>query len=156
MVKGNIPIECSAVSVVLLRWRQSLAQILLLCCTRPPAGVWCQVAGGIEANLTAWQTALREVTEETGLRLAELWSGDFCEQFYEANKDRITMLPVSIGVVPPDAEVVLNAEHDGYKWLGYEEADSLLAFPGQRKVLAAVKAGFIDRQPHALLRIPIV
>ena len=112
--------------------------------------------GCIEANETAWQTALREVTEETGLRLAELWSGDFCEQFYEADKDRITMLPVFIGVVPPDAEVVLNAEHDGYKWLGYEEADRLLAFPGQRKMLAAVKAGFIDRQPHALLRIPIV
>ena len=67
MVKGNIPIVCSAVSVVLLRWRQSLAQILLLRRTRPPAGVWCQVAGGIEANETAWQTALREVTEETGL-----------------------------------------------------------------------------------------
>ena len=99
---------------------------------------------------------LREVTEETGQRLAELWSGDFCEQFYEADKDRITMLPVSIEVVPPDAEVVLNAEHDKYKWLGYEEADRLLAFPGQRKMLAAVKAGFIDRQPHALLRIPIV
>ena len=156
MVKGNIPIVCSAVSVVLLRWRQSLAQILLLRRTRPPAGVWCQVAGGIEANETAWQTALREVTEETGLRLAELWSGDFCEQFYEANKDRITMLPVSIGVVPPDAEVVLNAEHDRYKWLGYEGADSMLVFPGQRKRLAAVTAGFIDRQPHALLRIPIV
>ena len=103
----------------------------------------------------AWQAALREVTEETGVRLAELWSGDFCEQFYEANKDRIMMLPVFIGVVPPDAEVVLNAEHDGYKWLGYEESDRLLAFPGQRKMLAAVKAGFIDRQPHTLLRIPI-
>ena len=156
MVKGNIPIVCSAVSVVLLCWRQSLAQILLPRRTRPPAGVWCQVAGGIEANETAWQTALREVTEETGLRFAESWSGDFCEQFYEADKDRITMLPVCIGVLPPDAEVVLNAEHDGYKWLGYEEADRLLAFPGQRKMLAAVKAGFIDRQPHALLRIPIV
>ena len=156
MVKGNIPIVCSAVSVVLLRWRQSLAQILLLRRTRQPTGFWCQVAGGIEANETAWQTAVREVTEETGLRLAELWSGDFCEQFSEADKDRITMLPVFIGVVPSDAEVVLNAEHDGYKWLGYEEADSLLAFPGQRKMLAAVKAGFIDRQPHALLRIPIV
>ena len=156
MVKGNIPIVCSTVSVVLLRWRQSFAHILLLRRTRPPAGVWCQVAGGIEANETAWQTALREVTEETGLRLAELWSGDFCEQFYEANKDRITMLPVSIEVVPPDAKVVLNAEHDKYKWLGYEEADRLLAFPGQRKMLAAVKAGFIDRQPYALLRIPIV
>ena len=156
MVKSSIPIVCSAVSVLVLRWRQSLAQILLLRRTRPPAGVWCQVAGGIDANETAWQTALREVTEETVLRLAELWSGDFCEQFYEADKDRITMLPVFIGVVPPDAEVVLNAEHDGYKWLGYEEADHLLAFPGQRKMLAAVKAGFINRQPHALLRISIV
>ncbi len=155
MLKGNIPTVCSAVFVVLLRWRKSLAQILLLRRTQPPAGVWCQVAGGIEANETAWQTALREVTQETGLRLAELWSGDFCEQFYEADKDHIMMLPVFIGVVPPDAEVVLNAEYDGYKWLGCEEADRLLAFPGQRKMLAAVKAGFIDHQPHALLRIPI-
>ena len=156
MVKGNIPIVCSAVYVALLRWRQSLVQILLLRRTRPPAGVWCQFVGGIEANETAWQTALREVTEKRRLRLAELWSGDFCEQFYEADKDRITMLPIFIGVVPPDAEVVLNAEHYGYKWLGYEESDRLLAFPEQRKMLAAVKAGFIDRQPHALLRIPIV
>ena len=155
LAKGNVPIVCAAVSVVLLRWRQSLAQILLLRRTRPPAGVWCQVAGGIKANETAWQTALREVTEETGLRLAELLSGDFCEQFYEADKDRIMMLPVFIGVVPPDAEVVLNAEHDAHKWLGYEEADRLLAFLGQRRMLAAVKAEFIDRQPHALLRIPI-
>ena len=144
------------VSVVLLLWRKSLAQTLLLRRTRPPAGVWCQVAGGIEANETAWQTALCEVTEETGLRLAELWSSDFCEQFYEADKDCTTMLPVFIGVVPPDAKIVLNAEHDGYKWLGCEEADRLLAFPGQRKMLAAVKAGFIDRQAHALLRIPIL
>ena len=115
MAKGNVSIVCAAVSVVLLRWRQSLAQILLLRRTRPLAGIWCQAAGGIEA---AWRMALREATDATGLQLVELWSSDFCEQFYEV--------------------------------------DRLLAFPRQRTMLVAVKAGFIGRQSHPLLQIPML
>ena len=115
LAKGNVPIVCAAVSVVLLRWRQSLAQTLLLRRTRPLAGVWFQAAGGIEA---AWRAALPEATDETGLWLVELWSGDFCEQFHEA--------------------------------------DRLLAFPRQRTMLVAVTAGFIDRQSHPLLQIPML
>ena len=118
LAKGNVPIVCAVVSVVLLRWRQSLTQTLLLRRIRPLAGIWCQAAGGIEANEAAWRTALREVTDETGLRLAELQSGDFCEQFYEA--------------------------------------DRLLAFPRQRTKPAAVKVGFIDRQSHPVLQIPML
>ena len=91
LAKGNVPIVCVDLSVVLLRERQSLAQTLLLRWTRALAGIWCQAVGGIEANEAAWRTALREVTDETGLRLAELWSGDFCEQFYEA--DRLLAFP---------------------------------------------------------------
>ena len=63
MAKGNVPIVCAVVSVVSLRWRQSLAQTLLL-----------------------RRTALPEITDETGLQLAELWSSDLCEQFYEAGR----------------------------------------------------------------------
>ena len=118
LAKGNVLIVCAVVSVVLLRWRQSLAQTVLLRRTRPLAGIWCQAAGGIEANEAAWRSALPEVTDETGLRLAELWSSNFCEQFYQA--------------------------------------DRLLAFPRQRTKPAAVKVGFIDRQSHPLLQIPIL
>ena len=156
MSNGQVPIVCEAVAVVILRWRQDQAQVLLMRRVQQPHGVLCQVAGGIEAGETAWQTALREVKEETGLVLSEIWTADSCEQFYEPAKNRIAMLPVFVGVVPPEAEVVLNAEHDAYRWVSCQEADQLFDFQGQRIILAAFKAVFIVRTPSQLLKIDII
>lgn len=50
-------------------------------------GAWCQVTGGIETGEKAWQAALRDVREETGIILGSLWSGDIVEQFYEPHRD---------------------------------------------------------------------
>jgi dATP pyrophosphohydrolase len=61
-----------------------------------------------------------------------------------------------VGVVPPEAEVVLNAEHDAYRCVSCQEADQLFDFQGQRIMLAAVKAAFIDRTPSPLLKIDII
>ena len=97
MSNGQVPIVCEAVAVVILRWRQDQAQVLLIRRVHQPHGVWCQVAGGIEAGETAWQAALREVKEETSLILSERWMADFCEQFYEPAKNGIAMLPVLAG-----------------------------------------------------------
>lgn len=119
------------------------------------AGLWCQVAGGIEAEEKAWQTALREVREETGIALTEIWSADILEQFYEPSKECITLVPVFVGVVPEDTEVVLNDEHDAYKWASFEEANALFSFPGQRRAMASVKAEFIDKAPNPHLKIDI-
>ena len=156
MSNGQVPIVCEAVAVVILRCRQDQVQVLLMRRVHQPHGVWCQVAGGIEAGETAWQTALREVKEETGLILSEIWTADFCEQFYEPAKNRIAMLPVFVGVVPPEAEVVLNAEHDAYRWVSCQEADQLFDFQGQRTMPAAVMAAFIDRTRSRLSKIDII
>jgi hypothetical protein len=50
------------------------------------------------------------------LILSEIWTADFYEQFYENDKTRIAMLPVFVGVVPFEAEVVLNAEDACVSW----------------------------------------
>ena len=156
MSNSQVLIGYAAVAVVTLRWRQDQAQVLLMRRVHQQHGIWCQVAGGIEAGETAWQAALREVKEETGLILSEIWTADFCEQFYEPAKNRIAILPVFVGVVPPEAEVVLNAEHDAYRWVSCQEADQLFDFQGQRTMPAAVMAAFIDRTPSPLLKIDII
>src|SRR5688500_14844728 len=107
----EIPIRSFAVSVAVVRKSGAESQVLLLRRTRSLAGEWCQIAGAIEAGETAWEAALREVREETGLRPMALYSGDICEQFYEADRNAISLLPVFVGFVRPGDGVRLNAEH---------------------------------------------
>lgn len=152
---AEIPIRSFAVSMVALRQDPEGVRVLLLRRTRPPAGIWCQVVGGIEAGETAWQAALRELREETGLVPEELWSGDICEQFYEAHRDAISLLPVFVALIAPRAEVVLNAEHEAHRWVDFAEAREMVPFPGQRSLLRHVEAEHVQRSPSPLLRIAI-
>ena len=118
----EIPIRSFAVSVVVIRRAAAGPEVLLLRRTRSLAGEWCQIAGAIEPGETAWQAALRETREETGLDLQRLYSADICEQFYEAERDAISLLPVFVGIAAPDAAVRLNAEHSAFRWAGFGEA----------------------------------
>ena len=109
-----------------------------------------------EAGETAWQAALREVREETGLRPVTLYSADICEQFYEADRDAISLLPVFVGFVRPGADVQLNAEHNEFRWVTFDEALRMVPFSGQRNVLDHIRREFIDREPSRwlLIRVP--
>ena len=155
MPNTELPVRSFAVSICLLKRIADETRVLLLRRTGFLAGSWCQVAGGIEPGETAWQTALRETREETGLSVERLWSADICEQFYEVDKNCITLVPVFVGLVRDDAEVVLNDEHDAFEWLCFEEACRRVSFPGQRKMLEAVRAEFADRSPNPILEIAI-
>ena len=76
-----------AVSVFLLQHHGSEVKVLLMRRATTMKGAWCQVTGGIETGEKAWQAALRDVREETGIILGSLWSGDIVEQFYEPHRD---------------------------------------------------------------------
>ncbi|NTG45646.1 NUDIX hydrolase [Rhizobium rhizogenes] len=150
---AEIPIRCFAVSVVLLRNVAAGPEVLLLRRNRTLIGEWCQIAGGIEEGEKAWEAALREVREETGLTCGQLYSADICEQFYEADRDAISMLPVFVGFVDAGATVVINHEHSEFRWVPFETALGMVPFAGQRHVLKHVQAEFVQRQPvrHLLI-----
>ncbi len=149
----EIPIRCFAVSVVILRPAGSAFEFLLLRRTGTLAGTWCQVAGAIEAGETAWQAGLREVEEETGLHPDRFYSADICEQFYEADRNAISLLPVFVGYAPQEAPVRLNAEHSEFRWVSFAEALRMVPFAGQRKVLRHIQDEFIDNTPNPWLLI---
>ncbi|TNC68018.1 NUDIX hydrolase [Rubellimicrobium roseum] len=149
----DIPVRCFAVSVIVIREGAGIWQVLLLRRTGSLRGEWCQVAGAIESGETAWQAALREIREETGLTPLTLHSADICEQFYEPARDSISLLPVFVAIVAPDGPVVLNHEHSEFRWLGFEDAAALVPFSGQRRVLRHVEREFALARPSDHLRI---
>ncbi len=149
----DIPIHAFIASLVAVRQTGAGPEILLLKRTQTLAGAWCQVAGKIGPGETAWQAALRELREETGLTPETLYSADICEQFYEAARDAIVMAPVFVAFVDADAAVVLNPEHSDHGWMSLDGALEQVEFGGRRRVLRWIDAEFIQRKPSEHLRI---
>lgn len=150
---GVVPINSFAVSVVLLRPVKAGFEVLLMERADSLAGTWCQVAGKIEEGEAAWQTALREVQEETGLIPETFYSGDFCEQFYEADRNCISIFPVFVGYAAKDALVVLNEEHHQFEWMSFDKARARVSFGGQRDMLSYVEREFALSVPSPYLKI---
>ena len=96
---------------------------------------------------------MREVEEETGLALEQLYSADICEQFYEADRDAISLLPVFVGFARQEAEVRLNAEHSEARWVSFAEASGIVPFAGQRNVLRHIESEFVAREPNRWLLV---
>ena len=150
----EIPIRSFAVSVFVLRRDGQHDNVLLMRRTgNILTGEWCQVAGEVERGETAWQAALRETSEETGLALDRLYSADMCEQFYEADRDAITLTPVFVGYVAQGSTVQLNAEHSEFRWVSLDDAVQLVPFTGQRTTLEHIRREFVERAPNPLLLI---
>lgn len=105
-------------------------------------GMWQMVTGSIDENEKAFETARREIKEETGLNPIKLWVVPNVNSFYDPRKDAINFIPVFASVVNYDAEVVLSNEHSEFKWVGKEEAKKMLAWVGQRNSIEIIHEYF--------------
>ncbi|HYZ16841.1 MAG TPA: NUDIX domain-containing protein, partial [Candidatus Acidoferrum sp.] len=94
----------------------------------------------------ATETALRELTEETGLGCARLYMAGELDAFYDPVKDRIVHVPFFVAEVESGA-VALDDAHDAHRWVRFEDAAELLAFAAQRRVLGEVHRAFVAREP---------
>jgi len=150
----GLAVRCRMVSVLVLRGTGDDTRMLLV--RRAGTylhGVWSYIAGHVEAGESGWQTALRELREETGLRPATLHATSFCEQFYLAQDDGIELVPAFVARVADDAALRLNGEHSAFRWATLEEANGLLPFGSQRDLLAHVRREFVEREPSPFLRV---
>ena len=99
--------------------------------------LWQGVAGKIEAGETAWQAAVRELKEETGLTPKRMFIADHVSTFYEENGDLINLVPV-FGIETETKRITLSSEHSEYKWMDFEDAERTLAWNGQKKGIRTV------------------
>lgn len=116
-------------------------------------GAWAPVQGHIEPGETAYETARREMMEETGLAPAAFYTASYVNRFYLARQDQIILSPVFCAEVPHDAQVVLNDEHTDFAWVGWQEAMERYIWPGQRKSLKICREQFVLREPRKESRL---
>lgn len=120
------------------------------------AGAWSTVRGKIESGETAWQAALRELREETGLAPLEYFQLDTVDIFYLWHDDTLWHCPGFCAVVGTDAPVVLNEEHDDIRWVQRDLLNQNFIWPGERAQLAELCREVLDNGPaKPYLRIPL-
>lgn len=112
------------------------------------AGCWAPVQGHIEPGEKAYQTAYRELWEETGLRPIRFWQASYVNRFYLAESDQVILSPVFCAEVPADVDVVLDDEHTEYKWLDAHDAMDHYMWPGQKKSLRICEEQFAHGTPR--------
>lgn len=106
--------------------------------TEQPGSTWQVVLGRIEPGETATQAALRELTEETGLRPLRVWQLEHVNTFFIAARDTVFLCPGFAIEVAADAAVRLNEEHVAFEWLGAAAAAQRMMWPGQRTALREI------------------
>jgi len=95
-------------------------------------GIWQCVTGKMEVGEKPFQAALREVKEETSLDIAKLWTVDRVNYFYEAEFDRMNMIPV-FGCNVRSQNIVLSDEHCDYRWCTIDKAIELFLWDQQKQ-----------------------
>lgn len=109
-------------------------------------GLWQMVTGSIDDNEKAYQTAIREIKEETGLTPVKFWVVPNVNSFYSPKQNSICMVPVFAALVADDSNVNISGEHSEYKWVGKDDAIKLLAWPGQRNSVETIYEYFKNQQ----------
>ncbi|HXW96025.1 MAG TPA: NUDIX domain-containing protein [Gemmatimonadales bacterium] len=104
-------------------------------------GAWEVVHGSIEAGESPADAALRELSEETGLRPARFYNLSRTESFYRHLVDEIGFIPVFAAFVD-QPEPTLSNEHDRWEWLSIPAARGRLAWPRERRGLEDIEILF--------------
>lgn len=139
-----------AVAVVVLRGAGDDAEVLLLRRSSGAfAGAWTFVMGGVEDGERATDAARRELLEETGLALVTLFTAGELDAFYDPVRDRIVHVPFFVARVP-NGDVRLEEDvHDEHRWVHFSQAEEMLEFASNRRVLGEIKRTFVTHLPAA-------
>jgi len=153
---SGVPITAPFIVVYLVTYFQKEARFLIIKRDREPyKGIWQPVTGRIEKGEKAWQAALRETGEETGLIPDRFYSANYIEKFYDLRNETIAHCPAFVGFVDNDAKITLSAEHRESRWVSADEAIEKVVFTEQKKAIAHIKRYFIDNTPSEFLRVEI-
>ena len=129
------------VEVCIFRWIADKPQYLLLQRADDDElypGIWQVVTGTMKKNESADKAALRELDEETGLRVKRFWTVPFVDSYFDLQNVAVQMVPVFAAEVDAALNVRLSCEHRRYEWLEYTAARERTIWPGQRQAIEIV------------------
>ncbi len=147
-------IECTIIEAVVFKRVQHTPRYLLL--KRAPTEVlypdtWQIVTGTIESGETAVAAAVREMAEETALRIGRFWAVPTMGSFYDVRRDSVQLCPLFAAEVAPDAEPRLSSEHHSFQWVAAENAFQFLVWPGHHQAVKTVHEFIVTEREAARL-----
>lgn len=98
-------------------------------------GQWRMIGGKVKSGEMFWEAALREMKEETGLTPSKLFTLPSVNQFYEHRTDTIHTIPAFAAQISEQDQIVLNYEHNEFKWFDIDTAINMVVWPEQRRLL---------------------
>lgn len=95
--------------------------------------------GHIESGESEVESAIRETEEETGLQIDPDTGFRYNQIYwYQRNGEKIRKSVVMfLGEAPEDSDVSISSEHEGHKWLTFDEAMDQLSYKNQKEMLTA-------------------
>jgi dihydroneopterin triphosphate diphosphatase len=150
---ADLPIHACGVIAFVVAGSGDTARVLLMERKTAPIGAWCPVSGRIEPGEAAWQTALREIGEETGLTEGALYTTGITDSFYDPGANALELMPIFLFTIDREESITLDHSQSGYAWLDVDAALERLTFAGHRTALAAIRRDFLERTPNPLSRI---
>ena len=117
-------------------------------------GLWQGISGKIKMGESAIRACLREIGEETNLRVKRLYALDLVNQFYAPRTDTVYLGPFFAAEVTTPTPVRLSREHDACRWVSVQQALQLVTWEGYRRALQRIQKDlFADNRvnPHFLV-----
>lgn len=108
--------------------------------------LWQMVSGRMNEGEKGYDTAAREIFEETKIKVNELWVVPNVNSFYSAKDDSVSLIPVFLAIVEADQQVILSEEHSEYNWVSFDEICNLLAWQGQIESVKIIKQYLTDKK----------
>ncbi|HEY8280075.1 MAG TPA: NUDIX domain-containing protein [Bdellovibrionota bacterium] len=136
-------------ALVVIVWRakaDSINKKVLILRLIPRRGAfWQPVTGKVEEGESYLEGALREATEETGLRFERQpqylgLEHEFAGREGKTVRERCFYLPLFGGKAPPEP-VLDGREHDAYEWVTPAEAVSRVKWPNNKLAIERAAAG---------------
>jgi dATP pyrophosphohydrolase len=150
MVEGY-PIESPGVQFAVVRKVRDEWQFLIMRRSESQiyGGKTGFLGGAREKGETVYQTASRELKEETGFTAQAWWATEYVVSFYDPYFDKIFIFPLLAAVVASDAEPILCHEHDKYEWLPAEQAKNRVTWRHVKRELDDIAADLTSGYPPA-------
>ena len=104
-------------------------------------GHWEFVKGHIEKGETEEETIIRELKEETGIRVAHIIKGfkEDYDYFFKSRGQKIHKSVSCLLIKSDTKDVELSYEHDDYKWLPIDKAIKQVTYKNAKDLLKKAK-----------------